>query len=299
MKISGFSYIRNGFNYEYPFLQSIQSILPICDEFLIAVGDSQDNTREAIINLNNSKIKIIDTIWDEKLRANGEIFAKQSNVALIEASGDWLFHLQADEVIHENDLNTIYQQIIEANKNRNVEGLLFNFLNFHGNYSYLNDSRYQHRKEIRAFRNDLNIYSYKDSQGFRKYKSFDDHLNKQAGVKVKVKEIGVPVYHYSYVRSPRQMNEKSKIFESFWHDDNYIEKKYSLKKEFDYNNIDRVKLFTGKHPAIMEEIIKKVDWDFKASDIKGITTIKKKFIYWLEDLINYRIGEYKNYKVIK
>ena len=113
MKISIFSYIRNSFKYEYPFLQSIQSVLPICDEFVIAVGDSDDGTKEAINNIGNSKIKIIDTIWDERLRTNGKIFAQQANIALKQITGDWAFHIQADEVIHEKDLNKII--VLEIN----------------------------------------------------------------------------------------------------------------------------------------------------------------------------------------
>ena len=107
MTISGFSYVRNGFEYGYPFLEAIQSILPICDEFVVAVGDSTDKTREAIEKLNSPKIKIIDTIWDMNLREGGKIFAQQANIALDNTTGDWAFHIQADEVIHEKDLPVI------------------------------------------------------------------------------------------------------------------------------------------------------------------------------------------------
>lgn len=79
----------------------MQSILPICDEFIMAVGDSEDGTREAIVALNNPKIKIIDTVWDEQMRQGGKIFAQQANIALDACTGDWLFHIQADEIIHE------------------------------------------------------------------------------------------------------------------------------------------------------------------------------------------------------
>src|SRR6185436_13189614 len=102
MTISGFSYIKNGFTYEYPFLQSIQSILPICDEFVIAVGNSNDGTKEAILAIGSPKIRIIDTVWDEQLRSNGKIFAQQANIALMNTKCDWAFHIQADELIHEN-----------------------------------------------------------------------------------------------------------------------------------------------------------------------------------------------------
>ena len=68
MKISGFTFIRNGFKLHYPFLEAIQSILPVCDEMIVAVGKSDDQTRDAIAGLHPSKIHIIDTVWDESLR---------------------------------------------------------------------------------------------------------------------------------------------------------------------------------------------------------------------------------------
>jgi hypothetical protein len=299
MKISAYSYVRNGFDYDCPFLQSIQSVLPICDEFVIAVGDSTDGTREAIVNLNNPKIKIIDTIWDQNLRTNGKIFAQQANIALKEISGDWAFHIQADEVIHENDLSKIIEQVKIVNENLEIEGLLFDFLNFYGSYDYLNNTRNQHLKEIRIFRNNLNVFSYRDSQGVRKYSSYDSYLNNEKGKKLKVKYIHIPVYHYSAVRNPSKMNKKLKLFESFWHDDKYIENKYKATQEFDYHNIERIKLFSGTHPALMNEIIEKEKWDFNPNNLTKILKLKEKIIYWIEDKIHYRIGEYKNYKIIE
>lgn len=298
MTISGFSYIRNGFRYGYPFIQSIRSILPICDEFIIAVGNSDDGTRESIINLGDPKIRIIDTIWDEKLRSNGKVFAGQSNIALMETSGDWAFHIQADEVIHENDLDKILSQVQAADKDQKVEGFLLDFLNFHGNYNYLNDTRYGHRKEIRIFRNNINVYSYRDSQGFRRYPSYDDYLNLHKGFKLRVREMHVPVFHYCYVRNPEQMNIKSKYFETFYHEDGYVEKKYQDIQEFDYYNIERVKKFDGKHPGLMKEIIESQNWEFDPAKIHKRLSVKDKIAYGIEDIIKYRIGEYRNYTLI-
>ena len=299
MKVSGFSYIRNGFKYGYPFIQSIQSVLPICDEFVVAVGDSEDGTREAIVGLGNPKIRIIDTIWDEKLKTEGKIFAQQANIALSEISGDWAFHIQADELIHENDIDKVVELIRTVNDDKRVEGLLFDFLNFHGSYDYLNNTRDQHKKEIRVFRNNLNMYSYRDSQGFRKYPSREDFLSGKRGDKLKVVHSHIPVYHYSYVRNPVKMNDKSKYFETFWHDDRYVDQKYQGKQTFDYYDIERVKRFTGHHPALMKGIIEKENWAFDPGMLHKKLSLKDKLIYALEDIIKYRIGEYKNYKLIQ
>ena len=298
MKVSGFSYIRNGFSYQYPFLESIQSILPVCDEFIVAVGNSVDGTREAIEALNDPKIKIVDTIWDEQMRQGGKIFAQQANIALDACTGDWLFHIQADEIIHENDLPTIRAAIEEAHTNKRVEGLLFDFLNFYGSYNYLNGTRYQHRKEIRIFRSGLDVRSYRDSQGFRKYPP-----SKQSptfkGYKLRVRHIDVPVYHYSYVRSPKQMSQKSRYFSSFYLSDDQLEKHFEgHQDEANYYAIERVAPFTGTHPTLMADWIKNGNYDFDPSRITGDMTLKKRVAYWMDKVVGRRIGEYKNYKLI-
>lgn len=299
--ISGFTYIRNGFTYGYPFLQAMESILPLCDELVVAVGDSTDGTRQAIEALgskHNNKIKIIDTLWDETVRKQGKIFAQQANIALAACTGKWLIHIQADEVIAETDVPHIKNLITQHDANPKVDGLLFKFLNFHGNYNFLSASRYQHFNEIRVFKRGLNIFSYRDSQGFRKYPSLTEYTNGHTGIKLNVINTGLPVFHYSYVRAPENMNEKAKFFEKFWHEDNYLQQKYATQQEFDYYNIDRVKPYTGAHPALMQPIIAAVNWEFDPAKIHKKTSFKNKLLYWLEDLINYRIGAYKNYKVV-
>ncbi len=42
MGITGFTTIRNGIVQGYPFLETIASALPICDEFLVSDGYSTD-----------------------------------------------------------------------------------------------------------------------------------------------------------------------------------------------------------------------------------------------------------------
>lgn len=298
MTISGFSYVRNGIQYQYPFLAAIQSILPICDEFVIAVGNSTDGTREAIVALNNPKIKIIDTIWDDDMRAGGRIFAQQTDLAMAACTGDWLFHIQADEVIHETDLPTIKAKIEEANANLQVDGLLFDFLNFYGSYNYLNGSRYQHTKEIRIFRRGIGVFSYHDSQGFRRYVSDEQKQSGHKGVKLNVWHTGVPVYHYSYVRPAEEMLKKSQIFAHYYMDDNQHSKVFENRKAHDYYAIERVLSFTGTHPAVMKDWVEHGNYDFDPSKLTGELPLKKRLAYLADKLTGRRIGEYRNYKLI-
>jgi hypothetical protein len=152
MKVVGFTFVRNGVMFDYPFLESINSLLPLCDEVVVAVGRSEDNTFERIKSLHSSKLRIIDTVWDDSLRTNGTVLAQQTNLALDQANGDWAIYLQADEILHENDYSNIRKAMILYKDTSEVEGLLFHYNHFYGSYQYIGDSRRWYRREIRIVR---------------------------------------------------------------------------------------------------------------------------------------------------
>ena len=298
MRISAFTYIRNGIQYFYPFLEAIQSVLPIVDEVVVVVGDSTDGTRESIVNLNSAKIKIVDTVWDMSLRQGGKIFAQQSNLGADAITGDWAIHIQADEVFHENDIVRLKEHIHRYDKDPRVDGLLFPFLNFHGDYDHINTGRKSERFEIRAFRNKGLIRSYRDSQGFRKYTSQEAYENGEKGEKLRVMKVDVPVYHYPFVRPPEVMKNKIATFMSFYHDDKEMAEKNQYIQEFDYNEVHILSPFKGTHPQVMMEVIKKKNWTFKYDPSKADISLRYRILNKIEALTGHRIGEYKNYKLI-
>lgn len=297
MQISAFTYVRNGFLMDYPFLQSIQSLLPLVHEYVVVVGDSTDATREAIVNL-SPKIRIIDSVWDLNLRQGGKVFAQQSNLCLDNLTGDWLVHLQADEVLHERDIDKLGHYITMADQHREIEGLLFPFLNFRGDYNHIHTGRTAHRYEIRAFRRNPNIRAYRDSQGFRKYSSLTAYHQGERGTKLKVWKIDVPVYHYSYVRTPSTMVAKAKAFQHFYLDDAAMDRMFSGMTEFDYNAVDRLEPFTGSHPAIMSETIANQPWHFEYHPEQRKVSFRHLVLNKFEEITGYRIGEYKNYRLV-
>ena len=291
MQIDGFTYVRNGFAMGYPFLASIQSVLPFVDRMIVVTGDSTDGTREAIQHLDNGKIVIVDTVWDEAKRNSGEIFREQSNIGIDHITGDWAFHIQADEVLMEGSGDKILEYIEIANTIENIDGLLFPFYHFWGDYKHIRQTRKTHAFEIRAFKNGRNVRSYRDSQGFRK---FDPASEKTKGEKLKVFKTKVPVYHYSYTRNPKLMSTKSSYLERFYHSDEWLAA-HKRKKDFDYNNVDRLQNFEGPHPKYMKEIIKKKDWDFQYDPSKSNMRFKDRLLYPAEKYFGYRLFEYKNY----
>lgn len=299
MKVSGFTYIRDGLKYGYPFLESVRSLLPLCDEVIIAVGDSTDKTRQKLLDLGSPKIRIIDTIWDDNLRKGGHVFAQQANIALDHASGDWAIHLQADEVLHENDYEKIHGALEKFKDNEHVEGVVLDFLNFYGDYNHIAYSRNWHRREVRIIRPLKNIRSYKDSQGFRFYPGNSPDILNLSGRPLKVFLLDVPVYHYSYVRPPGVMQEKALKFHSYWHGDLWLEQ--NIKGHaFDYQSmIDYAIPYTGPHPAVMKDRLESISWQFSYDHKMSRKTLKDVVLHFIEQKSGWRIGEYRNYRVVK
>ncbi len=276
----------------YPFLESIQSLLPLVDELIVVVGDSDDGTREAIVALQATKIRIVDSIWSEEKRQNGEIFKDQANLGLLEAKGDWLLHLQADEVLHENDQATLRQALQIADQQADVDGLLFPFYHFWGDYQHQRATRRTHDWEIRAFKNLRDVRSYKDSQGFRRYPSANDDI----GDKLTVLKVQVPIYHYSYTRPPSIMRAKSNYFHRFWHPNTWLDQN-TVERPFDYNEVDRLEPFEGTHPRYMHARIAQKDWDFTYDPSRSTMSLKDRLLYAVEKQFGRRLFSYKNYKL--
>lgn len=297
MKISGFTFVRNGFTYGYPFIQSIQSILPIVDELVVVVGDSTDGSREAIVALNDDKIKVVDTVWDDAMRSSGKIFAQQANLGIEHITGDWALHIQADEVLHESVKDSIIAYIHAAEKSKNADGLLFPYYHFWGDYQHIRHTRRTHAFEVRAFRNTGNIFSYKDSQGFRKYSSKESYEEGESGEKLNVLKTDIRYYHYSYTRHPKHMKSKANYFHRFWHSDEWL-KKNTNNIEFDFNKVDKLEKFSGDHPKYMQETIAKKDWDFTYDPSKSNMRLKDLLLNRIEKLTGKRLFTFKNYKIV-
>jgi glycosyltransferase involved in cell wall biosynthesis len=299
MKVSGFTYMRNSLKYGYPVIESIESILPICDEFIAVVGKSDDGTREAIEAMGSDKIRIIDTEWDDNLVKGGKVFAQQANIGLKAVTGDWAFHIQSDEVFHEDDLAEIKRAMEDNIDNKAVEGFLFNFLHFIGDYQHIGTTRKWHRREIRIVRNDPSFYSYKDSQGFRSYPSLTDYQNGTRSRKLNVKLLKARIFHYSYCRNPDLLLGKVKSFSSFYQSKEKTAEQYREYKTFDFESVaDILAPFQESHPSSMKKKIESQDWVFKHNPNKIDLSPRRMLLHRIEMLTGWRIGEYKNYKKI-
>ncbi len=291
MKVTGFSFIKNALTFDYPIVEAIKSILPICDDFVVAVGKSDDDTLALIQNIDPLKIKIIETEWDESLREGGRVLAVETDKAFqaISQESDWAFYIQGDEVVHEKYLPIILENMIKYKDKKNVDGLLFNYLHFYGSYDFVGASTKWYKNEIRVIKNDKSIYSYKDAQGFRIGE------NK----KLNVIPIEAYIYHYGWIREPKAMQKKAETFNKLWHDDKWIDDNVVKADEYDYNmGVSQLKLFKEKHPAVMTERIKRKNWKFEYD----LNLAKKPTKDRLKAIAKTLFGldfSYKNYKIVK
>lgn len=289
MKVCGFTIVRNAIKYGYPVVESINSILPLCDQMVVAIGNSEDDTLELIRSIDNGKIVIIETVWDNTIHDGGRVLAVETNKALdaISDDFDWCFYIQADEVVHEK-----YHAVIKSEMGKwivqpDVEGLLFNYLHFWGTFDYLGTGREWYRREIRVIRNNKRIRSYRDAQGFR----IDNR-------KLNVKHIEAYIYHYGWVRPPETVRSKMRNFNALYYSGEKLEEKLDKLTNFDYSEINAVSKFNGTHPQVMKDLVTRLNWHVQIDVRKIKFNLKDYLLFWFEKNFRYRLFEYKNYRII-
>ena len=290
MKVSGFTFIRNAIKLDYPIVEAIQSILPICDEVIVAVGNSDDETLALVKDI-DPKIRIIETVWDDSLREGGQVLAVETDKAFkaISKDSDWAVYIQGDEVMHEGYHSNILKAMNRYVNDDNVDGLLFKYHHFYGSYDYIGDAIQWYPKEIRIVKNNPSIYSFGDAQGFKK----------GTGEKLNVADIDAYIHHYGWVKSPEAMQRKQETFHKLWHDDNWVEKNVIKATEFDYSEIQALWKFTGTHPTVMQKRIDEKGWKFDHDISRNTFSFKEKFKKWAQKITNKPLGEYQNYIIVK
>lgn len=291
VKVSGFTFVRNAIKYDYPIVEAILSIEPLCNEIIVAVGDSEDETLALIQSIDCPKIKIIETVWDDSLREGGKVLAIETDKALAAVSkdSDWAIYIQGDETLHEDGLKNLQQQMQVYKDNDSVDGLLFKYNHFYGSYDYLGKSSRWYRNEIRAIKPHKGIYSYRDAQGFRKD-------NNQ---KLNVANAGATIHHYGWVKEPLAQQRKQESFHKMWHSDDWMDKNVAKVEEFDYSGIDVLEKFTGKHPVVMQKRIDKTNWKFDHDLSQNNLKFKDQIKFLIEKWFGFRPGEYKNYREVR
>ncbi len=260
MIISGFTIIRNAVLFDFPVIESISSVLPWVDEFIVVVGDSEDNTDALISSIASDKIKIIHANWDTVTYSEKcMIYAHQTDIALSHCKGDWCIYIQADEVLADGAGQVIANACRHYLKDRRVEGFLLKYIHFFGYYDrYVDALHFAYPKEIRVVRNHIEVHSWSDAQSFKIIPGFDykDYLQKKGTRKLNCIELNAYIYHYGWCRDPRRMVKKVAEQHSLHSGREHVaEETY-----FDYGNLRLLPEFRGGHPAVMKERINQTDW---------------------------------------
>ena len=291
MRISGFSFVRNAVDLYYPVVESIRSALPICDEFVIAAGDSTDGTTELLRGIDDPKLRIIETVWDQSQFVKGASNAVQTNIALDACSGDWCFYLQADEVVHEEDLGPLVERLRAYRDDPRVDGLLFEYLHFYADYDHVQTGHSWYRREVRVVRGGRGIRSWKSAQGFRR----------ADGSKLRVVPAGARIFHYGWVRPPRRMNAKARALAEV-HLGAEGARQYvpDVEQGYDFGQLHGRARFTDTHPAVMRERIAACDWRVEptATQRKHDRLSQRALSFVENRVLGFRLAEHRNYVLI-
>ncbi len=266
MQVSCFTFIKNGEILGYPFVESIKSALPLCDEFVVNVGESVDDTLEIVKSINSPKIRIIESKWNEKLTRKGYVYAQQKSIAQFNCTGDWAFYLEGDEIIHEQDYEAIKKALRDNLENPKVEALAFKYVHFWGNYNTLLNNANICRREARIIKNDLRVWT-SDSLFFLVLDS-----NNKVGRYPRAKVIDATIYHYGWARTQEQNFKKQEYVSKYW---NFNRPTYNHDlKEVDSSFLEE---FKGTHPSVMKEIVSQgTEGLFKANPDYKLTKTDKR-----------------------
>lgn len=286
LRVSGFTIVRNAEILQYPFLESVRSALPLCEEFLIGCGDSEDGTRELCAQLEREspdKVRVFDTVWERDAQSGGFQLKRQTDRMLAECKGRWCLYLQADEALHERDFPGLREAIGRADSRPDIDGLVFEYRHFYGSYEYEIRGRNWYRREVRLFKNGRGIEAFRDAQGFRKQ-----------GQRLKVFPARARVFHYGYVRTPTSLGTKSAQMSQWWG-----EKPQNAPKDVELHRHVGLRRYGGIHPAVMAERVRRAaPFDPRACRRKwDRNEFKNAFTLLWEYFFPFRLGEFRNYDV--
>ena len=277
MKISGFTIVRNASKFNYPVAEAIRSILPICDEFIVNVGYSEDNTFEMIEQINDPKIRIIQTDWD--VPSTDDTLSYQTNIALEECKGDWAFYVQGDEVIHEKDLLKLKKLMKKYLNDDNVDVFRFRWLHFYGSYFRYRIDHGWFQKQDRIVRNNGEIESCVDAWKFQR----------KDAKPLRMKQAECFLYHYGWVQTPETMTQRRVNAEQTYEMPELNNEERN--KNYEFGDLNRFSSYFGSHPNVMK---KKVESHvLSCEDLKDIA---KRFWWHPARILKLR---YKTYKRIK
>jgi len=286
IKVSGFTIVRNAIKLDFPVEASIRSLLPVCDEIVVNVGRSEDETLALVRAIGDPKIRIVETEWDMSRR--NTVLGHETLRAMRECHYPWGIYIQADEVLHERGAEELAAAIQRHDGDPRVEGLLVRYLHFYGGFDTIATHRRWYRREVRAVRLDpsLDIRPYQGAQGFR---VGPEHR------KIRARLTTAEMFHYGWARPAQALREKRELGKTMYPWRDADERKPLLAW------IPGIRTFTGGHPAVTQSWIepRRLDPD----RVIAPRRFRWRFLrYYLsgavERLTGIRVFEFRNYTLV-
>lgn len=134
MKLTGIMPLRNGVILSYPFELALRSLRRLCDEVVVAVDPTSEDDTLARVRALGIVDNIVESPWDMSNHGGHEgrsEIARQTSIALAQASCPWVMSLQADEVLHEKDVDSLRREINRADAG-GIHGIELTRLYFYG-----------------------------------------------------------------------------------------------------------------------------------------------------------------------
>ena len=286
VRISGFTIVRNAIKLDFPVEASIRSILPVCDEVVVNVGRSEDETFDLVRSITDPKIRILETEWDMSRR--NTVLGAETLRAMRACSYPWGIYIQADEVLHEDGAAELSAAVREHDADRRVEGLLVRYLHFYGGFQTIATHRRWYRREVRAVRLDpaLDVRPYQGAQGFR---VGPEHR------RIRARLTGAQMFHYGWARPAQALREKRELGKTMYPWRNADERLPLLAW------IPGIRPFRGTHPAVAREWIER-----RLEDPERVIA-PRRFRWhhlryyvsgWIERLTGVRVFEFRNYTIV-
>jgi glycosyltransferase involved in cell wall biosynthesis len=284
--LSGFSIAKNVTIQEYPVEASLRSALALCDQVVVNVGHSEDDTLERIRALDDPRLEIIHRPWPDERGTRLRELSDETNVALDACRHDWALYLQADEVLHEDDFPRLRRRLARAADDDRVEGLLFDYRHFEGSPEWILTGRRRYRREVRVVRRSAGVRSVRDAQGFR-----------IEGRVPRVIRADARVFHYGYVKSRRGLLEKKRI-SARWYDEDEDEV-----EPFVFRRWSGLERFEGTHPRFARKWIGSEEWPFDPEEAepppRDLETLRIRISDAIERWTGRRLFEHRNYRLIE
>ena len=286
--LSGFTLVRNAVKLDFPIIPAIRSVLDVCDEVVVNVGKSEDDTRDLVASLGDPRVRILDTEWD--FTKKNTMLSIETQRAMDACAGSWGIYIQADEVLHERGAQILRERIAEWDRDPQVEGLLVKYLHFYGGFDHVATSRRWYRREVRCVRLGRDIRPYQGAQGFRVGPDYR---------KIRARPTDAEMFHYGWARPAQAIKEKLEISKTIypWGGDRFDKEQARGYLEW----IPLLRPFTGTHPAAARDWIAPRAHDPKR--VIGPARFKPEHVRfyvsdWIERLTGARVFEFRNYEVV-